>query len=83
MVNSEVWKEIKFMPLVLKAAAGIGGSILVIIALVIAVLKGVLALIAFITTAIKIVIILSFVAVFLGIGVLVFRTWQSSRKPKN
>jgi len=70
------------MPIVLKAAAGIIGSILAVIALAIAVLKGVLALIAFITTAIKIIVILAFVAVFLGIGLLAFRTWQSSRKAK-
>ncbi|HVE58457.1 MAG TPA: hypothetical protein VNB22_16615 [Pyrinomonadaceae bacterium] len=70
------------MPIVLKAAAGIIGSILAVIALAIAVLKGILALIAFITTAIKIIVILSFVAVFIGIGLMVFRTWQSSRRTK-
>ena len=70
------------MPIVLKAAAGIIGSILAIIALAIAVLKGILALIAFITTAIKIIVILSFIAVFIGIGLMVFRTWQSSRRTK-
>jgi len=70
------------MPIVLKAATGIVGSILVIVALVIAVLKGLLALIAFITTAIKIIVILAFVAVFIGIGLMAFRTWQSSRKAK-
>ncbi len=71
------------MPIVLKAATGIVGSILVIVALVIAVLKGVLALIAFITTAIKIIVILAFVAVFIGIGLMAFRAWQSSRKAKD
>lgn len=70
------------MPIVLKAATGIVGSILVIVALVIAVLKGLLALIAFITTAIKVIVILAFVAVFIGIGLMAFRTWQSSRKTK-
>lgn len=70
------------MPLALKAAAGIGGSILVIIALVIAVLKGLLALIGFITAAIKIVIILLFVAVFIGIGLMIFRTFRNNRKSK-
>jgi hypothetical protein len=70
------------MPLVLKAATGIIGSILAIIALVIAVLKGVLGLIGFITTAIQIIIVLLFVAVFVGIGLMIFRTWQTSRKSK-
>ncbi len=71
------------MPFALKAAAGIGGSILVIIALVIAVLKGLLALIGFVTTAIKIVIILLFVAVFIGIGLLAFKTFRNKRKSED
>jgi uncharacterized membrane protein len=75
-------KEVKYMPFALKAVAGIGGSILAIIALVIAVLKGLLALIGFITTAIQIVVVLLFVAVFVGIGLMVFRTWRSSRRSK-
>ena len=71
------------MPFALKAVAGIGGSILAIIALVIAVLKGLLALIGFITTAIQVIIVLLFVAVFAGIGIMVFRTWQNSRRAKD
>lgn len=63
-------------------ATGIVGSILVIIALVIALLKSLLALIGFITTAIKIIVILAFVAVFIGIGLMVFRTWNANRKSK-
>ena len=70
------------MPIALKVATGIIGSILAIIALGIAVLKGILALIGFITTAIQIVIVLMFVAVFIGVGLMIFRTWQSSRKSK-
>ncbi|MEP6900254.1 MAG: hypothetical protein ABJA66_00810 [Actinomycetota bacterium] len=71
------------MPFALKAATGIIGSILAIVALVIAVLKGILALIGFVTTAIQIIIVLLFVAVFIGIGLMIFRTWQSSRKSKD
>lgn len=70
------------MPIALKAAAGIGGSILVIIALVIAVLKGVLALIGFLTMAIKVVVIGLFVAVFIVVGLMVFRTFRDGRKAK-
>jgi membrane protein YdbS with pleckstrin-like domain len=70
------------MPIAIKAAAGIIGSILAIIALVIAVLKGLLALISFITLAIKIVVIGLFVAVFIIIGLMVFRTFRDKRKSK-
>lgn len=70
------------MPIALKAAAGIIGSILAIIALVIAVLKGILGLISFITLAIKIAVIGLFVAVFIIIGLMVFRTFRDNRKSK-
>ena len=70
------------MPIAIKAAAGIIGSILAIIALVIAVLKGILGLISFITLAIKIAVIGLFVAVFIIIGLMVFRTFRDKRKSK-
>jgi hypothetical protein len=70
------------MPIAIKAAAGIIGSILAIIALVIAVLKGILGLISFITLAIKILVIGVFVAVFIIIGLMVFRTIRDNRKSK-
>lgn len=68
------------MPFFLKAAAGIGSSLLVVIALVIALLKGLIGLIGFITTAIKIVVILAFVAVFILVGLMVFRTIRDSNR---
>ncbi len=67
------------MPIAIKAAAGIIGSILAIIALVIAVLKGTLGLISFITLAIKIAVIGLFVAVFIIIGLMVFKTFRDKR----
>ena len=67
------------MPLFIKAAS-IGGSIVLILALVVAVLKGVLTLLAFITGAIKLLIILAFVAVFAMVGLAVLRAWQEKRK---
>lgn len=60
--------------------ASVGGSILVVIALVIAVLKGVLGLVGIITSAIKLLVILAFVAVFAGVGFLIFRAWQENRR---
>ena len=76
------------MSFVYKAAGW--GSILAIIALVITFLKQIIALVAqllalvsFLMFAIKIVIVLAFIVVFAGVGFLVFRTWQSSRKAKD
>jgi hypothetical protein len=62
------------MSFYLKAAAGIGSSLLIVLALVIALLKGLIGLIGFITTAIKIIIILGFVAVFMAVGLMIFKT---------
>jgi hypothetical protein len=63
-------------------AAGIGGSILVILALIIYLLKTLIAFIAFLTGAIKILIVLGFVAVFLVVGLLVLRGLLDRRRPK-
>lgn len=76
-------KRFSDMPLFLKAAAGIGGTILVILALIIALLKGLISLIGFITTAIKILIVLAFVAVFIIVGLMVFRTFRENRQSKD
>ena len=67
------------MPLFIKAAS-ITGTIVLILALAVAVLKGALTLIAFITGAIKLLIILAFVFVFAMVGIMVFRAWQERRK---
>jgi hypothetical protein len=63
-------------------AAGIGGSILVILALIIYLLKTIIAFIAFLTGAIKILIVLGFVAVFLVVGILVLRGLIDRRRSK-
>lgn len=70
------------MPLWLKAT-GKWGSIFVLIALVIAFIKQLIAFIGFLTFAIKAVIFLAFVAVFLGVGYLVFRSWKENQQRKN
>ncbi len=67
------------MPLFIKAAS-IGGTIVLILALVVAVLKGVLTFLAFITGAIKLLILLAFFAVFAAVGFMVFRAWQDRRR---
>ena len=63
-------------------AAGIGGSILVILALIIYLLKTIIAFIAFLTGAIKILIILAFVGLFLVAGLFVLRGLIDRRRPK-
>lgn len=69
------------MPIWTKAA-GIGGIIFAILTLVITLLKQVIAFIGFITFAVKLLILFAFVALFLGVGLLVFRTWNSKRRVK-
>jgi hypothetical protein len=61
-------------------AAGIGGSILVVIALVIGLLEALIGFVGFISMAIKLLIILAFVAVFATVGFMIFRAWQSKRR---
>lgn len=61
-------------------AAGVGGSILVIIALVITLLKVLIGFFGFLAMAIKVLIVLVFIAVFAGVGFMIFRGWQNSRR---
>jgi hypothetical protein len=70
------------MPVWMKAA-GKWGSILVIIALVITLLKQLIAFIGFITGAIKILIVLIFIALIVGVAFLIFKGWQNSRKHRD
>ena len=44
--------------------------------------KSLIAFIGFITTAVKILIVVGFVAVFLLIGLALIRTWSANRKSK-
>ncbi|HRJ88906.1 MAG TPA: hypothetical protein PLN05_08215 [Pyrinomonadaceae bacterium] len=70
------------MPLWVKAASK-WGSILVIIALVITLLKQLIAFVGFVTGAIKILIILVFVALIVGVGFIVLKSWSDSRRSKD
>ena len=54
-------------------AAGIGGSIIALIALSIVLVKSLIAFVGFITGAVKILIIVAFVAVIVVVGYLVFK----------
>ena len=64
-------------------AAGIGGSILAILALVIYLLKTLISLIAFLTGALKILVVLVFVAVIVGIGFMILKGWNEARKHRD
>ncbi len=70
------------MPLWL-SVAGKWGSIFAILALVITLLKQIIAFIGFLTAAIKLIVILVFVALIVGVGLLVFRTWKANRRQDN
>lgn len=61
-------------------ATSIVGSILALIALIVVFIETLIVFVGFISLAIKIVIILAFVAVFAGVGFMIFRGWQNSRR---
>lgn len=69
------------MPVFLKAA-GIGGSLIALIAIVIVFFKTIIAFVGFITGAIKILVVLLFVILFLGVAFAVFRGMQNSKRRK-
>ena len=63
-------------------AAGIGAGLLVVIALLITLLKQLIAFIGFITGAFKLVVLLMFIAVIVFVAFMVFKGIQQNRKPK-
>jgi hypothetical protein len=63
-------------------AAGKWGGILVIIALLITLLKQIITFIGFITGAIKLLILLAFVALIVFVGFMVFKGLQQNRKAR-
>ena len=69
------------MPLWVKAA-GKWGSIVVIITLIITLLKQLIAFVGFITGAVKLLVILAFVLVIAGVGFLMIKSWNDSRRRK-
>jgi hypothetical protein len=60
--------------------AGVIGSLLVIIALVITLLKAVIGFVGFLALVVKVVLVLAFIAVFAGVGFMVLRSWQEHKK---
>jgi len=64
-------------------AAGKWGSILVIIALIITLLKNLIAFIGFLTFAFKVLIFLLFAAVIIGVGYLILRGISEKRRNRD
>jgi hypothetical protein len=69
------------MPVWMKAA-GKWGGIFVVIALLISLLKTIISFIAFLTGAIKLLIILAFVTMLIAIGYMVFKGFAEARRKK-
>jgi hypothetical protein len=70
------------MPIWMKAA-GKWGSILVVIALVITLLKQIIAFIGFLTFAIKILVVLVFAVLIIGVGMMILRGMKQNRKTED
>ena len=70
------------MPVWMKAA-GKWGSILVIIALIITLLKNLIAFIGFLTFAFKVLIFLLFAALIVGVGFLILRGISEKRRNRD
>jgi len=67
------------MPIWLKAA-GKWGSVLALIALILTFLKTIIAFVAFLTGAIKLLIVLVFIALIVGIGLMILRGFRETRR---
>lgn len=63
-------------------AAGIGSTLLALVVIVIAFFKQLIALIGIISFAIKAIVVLGFLALFLGVGVVVFRSWSGNKRQR-
>ena len=67
------------MPVWFKAA-GIGSSLLVVITLLIVLLKSLIAFVGFLTGALKILIVLVFLALIVGVGFLILKGIAEKRR---
>jgi multisubunit Na+/H+ antiporter MnhG subunit len=66
---------------ILYKAAG-WGTIFAILALVVTLLKQIIAFIGFLTFAIKILVVLAFVMLIVGVGLMIIRGWNANRQTK-
>lgn len=63
-------------------AAGKWGAIFAILALLVTLLKQIIAFIGFLTFAIKVLIVVVFAALIIGVGLMVLKTWRNKNNPK-
>lgn len=63
-------------------AAGIVSTIFIILTLIITLLKQIIAFIGFLTMAIKVLVVIVFVLLFIGVGLLALRSLNERRKNK-
>lgn len=70
------------MPMFMLKATGVIGTIMVILALVVTLLKQIIAFIGIISFVVKAAVVLAFVSVFLIVGLMVLRTFRENRKNK-
>ena len=66
----------------LMKAAGKWGSIFVLVALLITLVKSLIAFVGFVTVAIKVMVVVVFVALLLGVGYLVFKGASGARRSR-
>lgn len=64
-------------------AAGKWGGIFVLIALLITLVKSLIAFVGFVTVAIKILIVVAFIAMILGVGYLVLKGVSNARRSRS
>ncbi len=64
------------------AVADKWGSIFAIVALIITLLKQIIAFIGFLTAAIKLLVVLVFVVLFIAVGLMVLKSFKKSRQEK-
>jgi hypothetical protein len=81
-INQQFSKEVFIMPMFLLKATGVIGTIMVILALVITLLKQIIAFIGIISFVVKAFVVLAFVTVFLLVGLMMLRTFRDRRKSK-
>jgi hypothetical protein len=60
--------------------AGVVSSVLVVIALAVALLKALIGLVAFVGFALKLLIILAFILVIGGVGFMALHSWQEHKR---
>ena len=68
------------MVMTMLKAGGIGASLLAILALIIVLLKTLIAFVGFLTGAIKILIVVVFVMLLVGVGLMVLRGLKDRRR---